>query len=128
MRNTAQKAATRALRMNRKKTDDIWQLVTPTVLTQVPGKQPVVQNTITRVYPVEEYVSEREASHYSLVNNAGMRKILLPGDLMIDENSKLIRNGVDINIIKMLDRPNQGLDEYYEMFVHIRDEEAPGVS
>ena len=127
MRNTAQRAAIRAIKRHRKKTDAVWHLITPTAITQQPGKQPVTANTITRVYTVEEQVSEREASHYSLVNNAGLRKILLPGDLVIDEGSRLQRDGVDVNIVKMLDRPNQGIEEYHEMFVHLRDE-VPGGS
>lgn len=128
MRNTAQKTSRRAIRLHRKKTDDVWLLITPRTVVTAPGKQPMVSNTEVRVRPVEEQVSEREASHYGLVNNAGMRKILLPGDLVIDEGSKLTRNGVDVNIIKMLDRFNQGKDEYYEIFVHLRDEDTAGAS
>lgn len=128
MRDTAQRVSRRAIGRHRRKTDDVWQLVTPGAVTQQPGKQPQVVNNIERVYPVEEYVSEREISHYSLVNNAGLRKLLLPGDLMISEGSKLVRNGVDVNIVKMIDRPNKGIEEYHEMFVHLRDEEAGGAS
>ena len=126
MRNLAGKITRRALRGHRKKTEDVWYLVVPAMVTVEPGRQPVVSSTKVRIYPVEEPVSEREANHYGMTDTVGLRKLLIPGDLPIQTARKLIRNGVDVNITKILDKWNKGLDEYHEIFVHIREEHGGG--
>ncbi|MFA5344437.1 MAG: hypothetical protein WC381_10805 [Kiritimatiellia bacterium] len=116
--DTAQKVRTNTYRMHPQKSARVWYIC---VRTLVPATnsytQPSYIETLTRIYPVEEEVGEREAQYVGGNVLAGDIKLKLDGSITITEQTTL-RCDDKVANIKKLDRFfNGGLVQEYRIYV-----------
>ena len=129
MRTTAQKAAARAIRGSRRKSDAIWELqVTISQSQSAAHLQPETETERIRVYPIEQKITEREAAHYGFKHRSGQWKILLPGTLDLTTMDVLYKNDESVDILRAPEHPHAGIQEYHTLFIEVRSESAGTVS
>ena len=122
-RQFAQLASGRAINRHMQKSDCTWQLaLTSEPTAKLPGKQRTSKIEYQIFSPIEHRVGEEEASHFGFTDIIGLVKLLIPGDIVITEDSKLLCDGEEVDIVRIPGRPNAGLQEYHIVYVRIRSE------
>lgn len=125
MRGVNGKIARRALRRHRRKSEDVWEMVVPVTVQDLGGRaEPKITHQRVRIRPVEYNLSETEAQYHGLVDRTGLRKLIVPGDLEITEDTKLYRNGVTVNIKKVPEVFDAGSVDHRVLIVQVRVEDS----
>ena len=115
---TAQKVRANTYARHYQKSARVWQLVTRTLVPAANSyTQPTYSEVVTRIYPVEEEIGEREAQYGPGNLLVGDIKLKIDGSVTINEDTTLLCDSKVANI-KHLDRFYNGtIVQEYRIYV-----------